>query len=83
MLTHKYTVPCLILTHASLSPLNDGEQITAGVKVHHQVEGGAVLEGIVEGGEPGAGCPSHDVTLLIKECSLQLHVHVVTYTNWL
>lgn len=40
------------------------------MEVHDQVEEGGVLEGIVKGGQPGTGRPSHDVTLLIEECSL-------------
>ncbi len=39
--------------------------------VHDQVEGGVVLESIVQGGQPGAGTPRHDVTFCTIECSLE------------
>lgn len=39
--------------------------------VHDKVEGGGVLEGVVQGGKPRTGAPGHDVTLCTVEGSLE------------
>ena len=51
-------VPDAILVQVVVHPLHEAEQVSPAVVLHGQVEVGAVLEGVVQLGQPRRGVPN-------------------------
>ena len=51
-------VPDAVLVKVVVHPLHEAEQVSPAVVLHGQVEVGAVLEGVVQLGQPRRGVPN-------------------------
>ena len=51
-------VPDAVLVQVVVHPLHEAEQVSPAVVLHGQVEVGAVLEGVVQLGQPRRGVPN-------------------------
>ena len=56
-------LPDAVLVEVVVHPLHEAEQVSPAVVLHGQIEVGAVLEGVVQLGQPRRGVPKRNVIL--------------------
>ena len=65
--------PGLIFLQAAC-PINDSKEVTTWMVVHNKIEGGVVLEGILERSQKRTRIPCHNISFSTDMCSLQTEI---------